>query len=181
MPPMSWLIEPASQQPTYDVWRQSLHETRRLLDPGFLERLRARLQATYSGTASPPRPSGLEADMTEYVEQLAIDPTGIGDDLGDRLSSELSPEELANLAFAGYSHDADIRMRTLLGLDPSLPWDGPVHPEVEGEPFVFPLVDSTYGAALGRFGLDACRRTLVDDVTSEICRLRNALHQHCRF
>jgi hypothetical protein len=73
-------------------------------------------------------------------------------------------------------------MRTLLGLDASRPWDGPVHaPEIAGEPFVFLLVDSAYGAALGRFGMDACRRTLVDDVTSEVCRLRNALHQHCRF
>ncbi len=51
----------------------------------------------------------------------------------------------------------------------------------EGHLFPMPGVDPGYSEALGRFGNDACRRSLVDDVTSEACRLRNATHQGCHY
>jgi hypothetical protein len=187
---MSWLAPGASdvralQQPTYALWLRTLEETRRLVEPRFLHLLRRRTIDAYGGEVADDAgdPTDLERDMLAYAEQLMIDQNRIEDDLEARLAARLSPEELAGLAFTAYTHDADLRARALLEVEPSASVEDAASETGggEGEPFPFPLVSPAYGEALGRFGMDACRRSTVDDVTSEVCRLRNALHQQCRF
>jgi hypothetical protein len=197
---VSWLrfdsgIDPLATQPrTYDLWRLTLHEADRIVEPRLGDVCRARIAQHYGRPFSDPRGAELEhwrdspdVDETEraaldYLEQLMIDQNGISDAQKDALAAAVGDEHVRNFAFAAYTWDADLRARILLDTvhgPPPLEADLPVGDE--GDLFPFDGVDPAYSEALGRFGNDACRRSTVDETTSEACRLRNAEHQGCRF
>lgn len=174
----------ALQPETYTLWRHLLGRTWKIVDPSLLELCRARMAETYGrpAAAATGELTERDRDALEYVEQLMIDQNGITQDQKDRLARHMSPGELADFTFAAYSNDADLRARTLLGIEADAqPADGDLVFDDDAELFPFPGVDEQYSELLGRFGNDACRQSLVDATTSEVCRLRNATHQQCHY
>jgi hypothetical protein len=175
----------ALQPKTYELWRLTLREATRIADPRLLELCRARMAQTYGR----PAPAGADAPADDreqaalaYVEQLMIDQNGITEQQKEELGKHMTHEQLSDFTFAAYTHDADFRARTLLGIDAEAPsYDGEMPTEDVGELFPFPGVDPAYSEALGRFGNEACAQSRVDPTTSEVCRLRNAAHQQCHF
>lgn len=186
---MTWLRDaPAdpltAQSRTYDLWRLTLREADRIADARLLDRCKARLAETYDrgpvvddASLAPD-----ELAAVTFADQQRIDQNGLTEAHHAALGEAVGSEHVRDFAFAVYTWDADFRARTLLGVA-----DGPPPlaeaPEKldEGHLFPMPGVDLAYSEALGRFGNDACRRSLVDDVTSEACRLRNAKHQGCHY
>jgi hypothetical protein len=111
------------------------------------------------------------------------DQAGLSEEDKNGLARHMSSDEVADFTFSLYTHDADFRARTLLGISTDAPTiRGSVSfSEEDAHVFPFPGVDATYSELLGRFGNDAVRRSLVDPTTDEMCRLRNAAHQQCHF
>jgi hypothetical protein len=187
---VSWVSTDAddvlSLQPrTYDLWRLTLREATRVADARLLELCRTSMAQTYERTA--PGGAAEPADDREqaalaYVEQLMIDQNGITEEQKEHLGRHMTHEQLSDFTFAAYTHDADLRARTLLGIEAAPPpFEGDMPNDDVGVLFPFPGVDPAYSEALGRFGNEACAQSLVDPTTSEVCRLRNATHQQCHF
>ena len=187
---MSWLrfaaeIDPlATQARTYDLWRLTLREADRIVEPRLVDVCRTEIAHIY-GRPVTDRKSDFEADeraALDYVEQLMLDQNGITGEQTDALAAIVGESHVRDFAFAAYTWDADLRARALLGItQSSVPLEEDLPAGDEGHLFPFPGVDPAYSEALGRFGNDACRRSLVDETTSEACRLRNAAHQGCRY
>jgi len=187
---VSWLrfdsgIDPLATQPrTYDLWRLTLREADRIVEPRLGDVCRAEIAHIY-GRPVANRRTSFDADervVLDYVEQLMLDQNGITDEQTGALATVVGEERIRDLAFAAYTWDADLRARTLLGIgQDSTALEGDLPLGDEGHLFPFPGVTPAYSQALGRFGNDACRRSLVDETTSEACRLRNAAHQGCRY
>jgi hypothetical protein len=205
---MSWLAAEAGLAPqadvltlqrrTYDLWLETLRQTWRLVDTPLLELCRTRMAQIYErpvpvSAAMASRLAELERfrdslefteperDALDYVEQLMIDQGGITAEQKERLARHLSPGEVADFTFAAFAHDADLRARTLLEIEPDASEPESIataSPEDE-KLYLFPAVDPAFSEALGRFGHDASKRSLVDETTTEVCRLRNAVHQQC--
>lgn len=186
---MTWLgdapPDPFALQPrTSDLWRLTLREATRIADPRLLDRCKARLAETYERG-----PVVDDASLTPdelaavtFADQQRIDQNGLNDVHHAALAAAVGSDRVRDFAFAAYSFDADLRARTLLGIAADAqPLAAEPERLDEGHLFPMPGVDPGYSEALGRFGNDACRRSLVDDVTSEACRLRNATHQGCHY
>jgi hypothetical protein len=196
--PMTWLVTGGTdaleaQPETYALWRLTLREAHRVADAGLLGLCRSRIAEIYGreGAGAPldvERRHGAEAftDVERaalgYVEQLMIDQNGLMPEQKAELSSLLPSGTLHDFTFAAYTVDADLRARTLLRISTDAPpLDHEVPARGDESLFPFPGVDTGYSKALGRFGNDACSQSLVDDTTSEVCRLRNADHQQCHY
>ena len=186
----------ALQPTTYELWLEVLRRTPSIVDAGLLALCRARVAQIYERPAGRHHPhadellrwrdseafSETEQAALDYLEQVMIDSSSLSAAQKERLERHLSQQGVANFAFAAYAHDADLRARTLLGIEVEPSWDErvePVPPTDGQKPRAFPRVDRAFGSALARFGHDASAHSLVDEVTTEVCRLRNAWFQQC--
>jgi hypothetical protein len=201
---MSWLAAEAGlapvddvlmlQEETYGLWLEVLRRTGTIVDGSLLSVCRARMGQIHE------RPAGIDAAGTrelarwrdsdafseleraalDYLEQMMIDPSSLSAAQKERLASSVSQQGLADFAFAAFAHDADLRARTLLEIEPDSSQYASREPVslADGRKVqAFPKVDPSFGEALARFGHDASAHSLVDETTTEVCRLRNAWFQ----
>ena len=165
------------QRETYDLWRAFVQRSWDVVDPGLLELCRRRIADPHG---SVPAESELERAALDWVDQYVIDQNGITPEQNARLGELLAPRAVNDFAFAVYAHDADRRAHALVGDGGASEGGGEVELDPDAELFPLP-VDPRFGELLGSFGNEAVRRLQVDEVTSELCRLRNAIHQQCHF
>jgi len=141
------------------------------------------------------RLTALQRAALGFSEQYHYDHHLLGDGLQARLQEHLSLRELVNFVWSLHMNDSYIRVMSLLDIAPDPP-NTPARPERT------PATDS-WVTAVGRDdGDDASlesltdrefyelyqelnpvtvRQGLIDDVTSEAVRLRNARHQGCVY
>jgi hypothetical protein len=193
----------------YEVVRETLAVTWQIAEPCLLDLCRLRLaqlmdaQAELAG-ADEELLADLErwessATFTErertvlaFAEQYHYDHNMLSDEQKAGLARELAaPGEVVNFVWALHMHDAYIRVLRLLDIAPDPPSSVP-RPE-RGEagdlgrrPNLRELdpdsqMAAGFKAVYSRLGPVAVRQTLVDDVTSEAIRLRNASHQRCLY
>jgi hypothetical protein len=154
---------------------------------------RAQLPADAPGPASE-----CEQAAVAYTEQFLIDQNGIPAALKDEISRHLSPRELCNFVLALNVHEGYLRILTLLDIapDPAGGEDGPpaavcARPEAgpgtdedlpeAGHDRFLALANPAFWEARMAFGAAMALCSGVDPLTTELCRLRNASHQSCRF
>lgn len=168
----------------YELWTRTLTASEEMIDPSLREFCRSQIAGSYGrnkGEAIAPA-TDLQRDLLEFLEQMILYPTGVDEDLRERLSAQLSSQELMRLTFAAHALDSDLRARVLLEIDSEAPAAGPRDENLDREPaFGLPNIDLEFDDSLRRFALAARPGSLVDETTIELCRLRNALHQDCKL
>lgn len=190
------------------LWLAVLARTWSIADPELLElcRLRiAQMHGCHAGLdlaggdelaaldARRASPSKEQAALA-YTEQFVIDQNTITGEQRADMERHLSPRELANFVQALNAHDgycrtlslldvrADDADRTRRPLEPAAGADETRDALVSAAPGAFEEVtDPAFYEARARFGAATALLDGVDDVTTEVCRLRNASHQACRF
>jgi len=135
-----------------------------------------------------------------FAEQFHLDHNGITADQEAALAAHLSRREYFTFVRALHLNDAYVRVLSLLDVEPDPPAapprierlapstpaqrvsdPEPVDPSLTGRALLQALVDPALQAAVLAYGRAAMRQSLVDDVTSEAVRLRNASHHACLF
>jgi len=171
----------------------------------WLCRLRlAQLMETRRGpTASASLLSGLESwhDSTEFnaaeraalsfAEQYHYDHLRLSDEHREPLREHLPRDGFASFTWALHTHDAYLRVSTLLDLaadedaadaETCVPSETQraAPPEVDAAE-VSARVGGDFAVALDELNRTTVRQSLVDPLTSELVRLKNAAHQGCRY
>jgi alkylhydroperoxidase family enzyme len=120
--------------------------------------------------------SDLERAALAYTEQFVVDQNGVAGELEDELRRHLSQPELCNFVQALNAHDGYLRVLALLDVAPDadLPDSRPDRPPRREPAQQFRSARAAYGAATALL-------SGVDEVTTELCRLRNASHQACAY
>jgi hypothetical protein len=141
-----------------------------------------------------PGVSELERAALAFTEQYQIDHHGVTDEQKDDLTAQLSERGMVNFVWALHMNDAYIRALSLLDIAPDPP--GTARPERHpsetapasarprapgAEPELDDLRDPRFAATYSRLNMATVRQSLVDDVTSEAIRLRNAHFQGCQY
>ena len=137
--------------------------------------------------------SDVERAALRFAEQYHYDHRLLGDGPMPELRRFLSWGETLNFVWALHMNDAYIRAVCLLDIAPDAR-DGPSRPErvasVAGrvarrtaadEGNTASLLEPGFYAAYLQLNPTVVRQSLVDDVTSEAVRLRNASHQACYY
>ena len=155
----------------------------------------AELEAWYSS----PGLTGHERAALAFAEQYHLDHQLLGNGARAELEQHLSRRELVNFVWALHMNDAYIRVLSLLDIAPD-PASAPAaartcsrrrapglrgaqvrRREDEDEAPVRSLMDPEFEAAYRRLNPVVVRQSLVDEVTSEAVRLRNARFQGCLY
>jgi alkylhydroperoxidase family enzyme len=135
-----------------------------------------------------------------FAEQFHLDHNGIATEHEEALAAHLSRSEYFTFVRALHLNDAYQKVLSLLDVapdPPSLPPrierlapsepverasdPEPVDPALTGRALVQALVAPELQEAVLAYGRAAMQQSLIDDVTSEVVRLRNANHQACLF
>jgi hypothetical protein len=195
----------------YDVVQRVLVRAWRITDPHVLELCRRRLAQLASARAelagideadlvqldrwpSNPRLTGRERAALGYAEQYHYDHNLLSKGLQAELEGQLSRRELVNFVWALHMNDSYIRLLSLLDIAPD-PETAPPRPErtppegawspqadgVEEEDSLESLTDPEFYSLYRELNPVVVRQSLVDDVTSETVRLRNASYQGCFY
>jgi len=141
--------------------------------------------------------SAQERAALAYVEQFVVDQNDLGEEQKADLARFLSRVELCNFVQAVNAHDGYLRTLSLLDVGPdpgagsrsaleqSLPRsplaEEPADASVAGLELFDMLTDPAFHEARAAFGGATALLDGVDEVTTEVCRLRNARQQACRF
>ena len=200
----------ALQPGASDLWLAVLARTWSITDPDLLELCRLRIAQMHGchaelDVAGPGQLERLdsrdalplrERAALAYAEQFVVDQNGITDEQKADLSQCLSDRELANFVQALNTHDGYCRTLSLLDVraDAADSAGRPLEQAASrpGDPRGVPrgtaglerfeaLTDTAFYEARAAFGAATALLDGVDEVTTEICRLRNASHQACRF
>jgi alkylhydroperoxidase family enzyme len=150
--------------------------------------------------ADEPEPaSERELAAVAYTEQFLIDQNRISAGLKEAISRHLSPRELCNFVLAVNVHEGYLRVLTLLDIAPDPGGDRddgparavPEQPQAQrtadenlpegGHDRFLALADPAFWEARMAFGGAMALCSAVDPLTTELCRLRNANHQSCRY
>jgi len=194
----------------YDVMRRVLTSAWRITDPGVLELCRCRLAQLTEARAelegvdedvlarlenweAEAGLTGHERAALAFAEQYHYDHRLLVDGKLAELERFLSRRQLVNFVWALHMNDAYIRVISLLDIAPD-PETAPRRiervPSVSGpssedggpdEGSVMSLVDPDFYDAYHELNPIVVRQSLVDEVTSEAVRLRNASHQGCLY
>jgi hypothetical protein len=132
-----------------------------------------------------------------FAEQYYYDHRLLDGGAGPELERHLSKRELVNFVWALHMNDAYIRVLSLLDIGPDpeaaparaertapeTPAAGsaPRAPDEPADTGVRALMDPEFATAYRQLNPIVVRQSLVDDVTSEAIRLRNASHQGCLY
>ena len=154
-------------------------------DPSLLDRLDA--------WESDDRFSDLERAALAFAEQYHYDHGLLAAAQMPELERLLSRREIVNFVWALHMNDAYIRAVSLLDIAPD-PAEGGPRPERSAQPRsvrapggqadegdTASLLDPAFYAAYRELNPVVVRQSLVDEVTSELVRLRNANHQGCLY
>lgn len=141
------------------------------------------------------RLTALERAALAFAEQYHYDHHLLGDGLQERLQEHLSWRELVNFVWALHMNDSYIRVMSLLDIAPDPP-TAPARPERTpssdgrpaaagrdsgGDASLQSLTDPEFYDLYQELNPVTVRQRLIDDVTSEAVRLRNARHQGCVY
>lgn len=200
---LAWSINDAELLQTCRLLIAQTHGTRLVNAQAYEQRL-AELEDWRSSTAFSRR----ERAALDYAEQFVVDQNSISDAQKDELARHFSDRQLVAFVQGININDAYLRVLTLLDIrfDPEQGAPGPGSPKREatasggdlaaadtngsqsddGAPVnhnsaLVALTDPEYFNARMEHSRSAMRHTRVDDVTSELVRLRNANHQKCEF
>jgi alkylhydroperoxidase family enzyme len=184
----------------YALLREALELSWSITDPALLELCRLRMaqlfecRAELSADEREPPSSERERAALAYAEQFLIDQNGITEEQKQELLRHLTERELCNFVQALNVHDGHLRVLTLLDIGPDprgARWDPPAGAVADtradeqlpsgGLDLLVALTDPAFWEARTAFGAAMALQTGVDEVTTEVCRLRNAHHQSCRF
>jgi hypothetical protein len=127
-----------------------------------------------------------------FAEQYHLDHKGIAEEQKEELARHLSRREVVNFVWALHMNDAYARVLSLLDIEPDPHRDrlrserapasrtpqGSTPPRIEGK---FADIDPEFFHAYRALGRVVVRQALVDEVTSEAVRLKNASHQGCQY
>ena len=129
-----------------------------------------------------------------YAEQFLVDQNGITEEQKAEISRHLSRRELVDFVQALNVQEGYLRVLTVLDVAPDPGISPHVHQplhevmaaEAEDVPgtgldLLVALTDPAFWEARMAFGAAMARQSGVDAETSEVCRLRNANHQACRY
>jgi alkylhydroperoxidase family enzyme len=139
----------------------------------------------------------LERAALAFAEQYHYDHQLLDGGPRSELERHLSRREVVNFVWALHMNDAYIRALSLLDIAPD-PESAPPRaertapaasgagsdPRAADEPAdtgIQMLMDPEFAAAYRQFNPVVVRQSLVDEVTSEAIRLRNASHQGCHY
>jgi len=150
-----------------------------------------------SWKSSPGDLSNLEREALAYVEQFGTDIAGISDKDNQLLADQLSTPGWFNFVQAINMLEAHLRVSAFLGLDsatlesshsrvphgPSASaWDRPpASGAAELEAYRLRVTDPLFLELFGEFSRSVHRLRALDDRSSEMLRLRNAMHQQCAY
>jgi hypothetical protein len=173
-----------------------------ITDPALLELCRRQLVRQLGCRAElpadePEPASERERAAVAYTEQFLIDQNGISAGQKEAISRHLSPRELCNFVLAVNVHEGYLRVLTLLDIAPDPHGDlddgraAPGRPDAVretgedlpegGHDRFLALADPAFWEARMAFGAAMALCSAVDPLTTELCRLRNANHQSCRY
>jgi hypothetical protein len=123
-----------------------------------------------------------------FAEQYHLDHKRIAEEQKEELARHFSPREVVNFVWALHMNDAYARVLSLLDIEPDphpdrsrperTPAPRTTPPRIEGK---FADIDPEFFDAYRALGRVAVRQALVDEVTSEAVRLKNASHQGCQY
>jgi alkylhydroperoxidase family enzyme len=188
---MTWLFSPEAQTDPTELRPQAFRAlsgltraTRASTDPATLDLVRLRLAQTLGCDvalrgADPQQLRDLDRwESSEafspdqraalaYSEQFLMDPNGLTEEQKDDLEHHFSREGAARFVEALNAHEGELRLLTLLALEPNPP--APLEPETD------------VATARQEFRRAALTDAQLDPVVSELCRLRNANHQSCHY
>jgi len=130
-----------------------------------------------------------------FAEQYHYDHRLVTPALASALAEHLTKRRLVNFVWALQMNDAYIRVLSLLDIAPdpadarprperSRPrgsWSPPAVNDADERASVKTLMEPDFEAAYRALNPIVVRQSLVDDVTSEAVRLRNASHQSCHY
>ncbi len=136
-----------------------------------------------------------ERAALDYAEQYHIHHSGLTDEQKTEFGRHLSEREIFTFVYALWANDSYMRVLSLLDVEPDPPSESPRpdrHPPTgTTEPAERPPapadadspLDPEFAAQYWALSRTIVRRASVeiDDVTSEVVRLRNANHQACRY
>jgi alkylhydroperoxidase family enzyme len=158
------------------------------VDQGALEDLEHRESSTTLGAH--------ERAALAFAEQYHYDHRLLGDGLRGALEEYLTKRQLVNFVWALHMNDSYIRLMSLLDIEPD-PETAPARPErtppagtwspPQGDDAadelasVKTLMEPELEAAYLALTPIVVRQSLVDEVTSEAVRLRNASYQGCLY
>jgi hypothetical protein len=189
----------------YEAVRRVLTAAWSATDPAVLELCRRRLAQLSSARAELTGLDGWEAGRRftpheraalAFAEQYHYDHRLLAGGLTDALSEHLTRRQLVNFVWALQMNDAYIRILSLLDIapdpagaparpersQPTRPWTPPAaDDDADGRASVKTLMEPELEAAYRVLNPVVVRQSLVDDVTSEAIRLRNASHQACHY
>jgi hypothetical protein len=127
-----------------------------------------------------------------FAEQYHLDHKRIAEEQKEELARHLSQREVVNFVWALHMNDAYARVLSFLDIEPDPHPDRPrpertpvsrtpqgsTRPRIEGK---FADIDPEFFDAYRALGSVVVRQALVDEVTSEAVRLKNASHQGCQY
>jgi hypothetical protein len=166
----------------YDQWRAALREGWRVTDPDLLEQCLPRIAEAHGRPARETAPlDDRGRAAAEYVDQYVLDQHGVTAAHREALARHLEPWALNDFAYVVWLHDSDMRARVLLQIDEDAGEREPAEPPplADGRLSEFPTTDPAFGARLASFMNAVHSQKALDLETSELARLRNAIHQQC--
>jgi hypothetical protein len=142
----------------------------------------------------------LERAAVAFAEQYHYDHRLLANGPGPDLESRLSRGEFVNFVWALHMNDAYLRLLTLLDIAPDPPgrqrpertasvgtrWEtdgapAPASAEDTGRRNAWTLMRPEFAEAYSHLNPRIVKQSLVDEVTSEAIRLRNASYQGCLY
>jgi hypothetical protein len=154
--------------------------------------------AELAGWERDPELGSRERAALSFTEQYQIDHHGVTDQQKADLESELSRRGMVNFVWALHMNDAYIRALSLLDIGPdpvailrpergacsgagSTPASVDATQNSDKDDETADLRDPGFAEAYDRLNKMTVTQSLIDDVTSESVRLRNARFQGCRY
>ncbi len=136
-----------------------------------------------------------ERAALDYAEQYHIHHSGLTDEQKAELGRHLTERQIYTFVYALWANDSYMRVLSLLDVEPdppSQPFRPDRHPAPGSDELPSPaeglddpdsLLDPEFAEQYWALSRTIVRKSavVVDEVTSEVVRLRNANHQACRF
>jgi alkylhydroperoxidase family enzyme len=194
----------------YERLREALDRSWAITDPELLELCRLRMAKLFECRAelaaadeatlaeledwhASPAFSERERSALGYAEQFVIDQNGITAEQKAGMLRQLSERGLCNFTQALNIHDGYLRVLSVLDVAPD-PEPRSETRRAKADPLeeiddlppagldrFEALTDAAFRKARAALGATMALSNGVDEVTTEICRLRNANHQACRY